>query len=135
MVTRLGGVLGAAAAIVSVLANLGCCGLGVASGATAVAMLGGLMGSLETMGYGPLYASLGLTLTSLRIRAWRRGRALPLRFGLLGGLALVLAFHEAWDVAVFRTLVWGGVAALGAAVASDAGFASRSCWPRPTERC
>lgn len=96
------------------VANLGCCGLGI------LAPVGGALTPLATSwGYEVMYASLGLTLLSLGVRGWRARRPWPFVLGASGALALLAAFHEAWPVDVFATLVWGGAGALVVAVALD----------------
>jgi hypothetical protein len=69
--------------------------------------------------YEVLYASLGLTLIALAANARRHRRGSALVAGLVGAMTLLLALHEAWDVQLFRLLVWTGAVALVAAVAFD----------------
>jgi hypothetical protein len=66
-----------------------------------------------------MYASLALAVTGLATSSWRRRSVAPLALALAGGTALLLAFHESWDVTVFSALAWAGAVALAAAVAWD----------------
>lgn len=126
MMTRLVSV-GAAGSLGATVANLGGCGfgvLGVAGFATAATAFGSL-GS--AWGYEVMYASLALMLMSLAGSAWRHRCLLPTLLAVGGAAALLLAFHEAWDVTVFATLVVGGWLLLGVAVGWDARSAATAC--------
>lgn len=119
MVSRLAGVAGALGSQVAAVANLGCCGVALVSPAAALGGLAGLLAPVAARwGYEALYASLAVTLVALGVNARRRGRAYPLVIAAAGSAALLLAFHEAWDVEAFAVLVVGGSLALvGGAVA------------------
>jgi len=110
------GLAGTVAALLGVLGALGCCGLAILGFASA----GGALALVPAAwAYELLYASLGLAVLSLAANRRRHGRTPPLALGIVGALALLLAFHEAWDVAIFRLLVGSGGAALLAAVGTD----------------
>ncbi len=119
MVRGLTSVAAAAGSLVATVANLGCCGVALMGPAAALGGLTGLLAPVAARwGYEALYASLAVTLGALGVSAWRRGRASPLAIAAAGSGALLLAFHEAWDVETFAVLVAGGSLALvGGAVA------------------
>lgn len=84
--------------------------------------------------YQALDSSLGLALVALGLGALRYRRVYPLVLAVAGSLALLAALHEAWDVKVFRLLVWGGLVALAAGAASDLWLRARVCaWPEDQE--
>jgi hypothetical protein len=64
-------------------------------------------------------------VAGLATSAWHRRWVGALTLALVGVAGLLLAFHESWDVTVFNTLVLGGAASLGAAVAWDLVLGSR----------
>ena len=110
---RLASVAAAVGSLVATVANLGCCGVALMGPAAALGGLAGLLAPIAARwGYEALYASLAVTLVALGVNAWRRGRAYPLVIAAAGSAALLLAFHEAWDVETFAVLVVGGSLAL-----------------------
>lgn len=136
MVRRLSqtlGTLGTLTTLIATTAAIGCCGVALlgpaaALGAAAFAMLP------AGWSYEALYSSLGLALVALGLGALRHRRVYPLVLAVAGSLALLAALHEAWDVGVFRLLVWGGLVALAAGAASDLWLRTRGClWPEDQE--
>lgn len=129
MVSRLAGSLGAlgtAGTCASTLAALGCCGPAVLGPAAAL-LTTGVAWLPNAAQYEVLYASLALMLVGLVVNARRHRRRHPLSLGAVGAVALVLAFHEAWDLEVFRVLIWGGSAALIIAAIADLWSKRRAC--------
>lgn len=116
---RLAGVAAAVGSLLATVANLGCCGVALMGPAAALGGLAGLLAPIAARwGYEALYASLAVTLVALGVNAWRRRRVCPLAIAAAGSAALLLAFHEAWEVETFAGLVVGGSLALvGGAVA------------------
>lgn len=113
MVSRLASIAGAAATLVTTVANLGCCGVALLGPAATLAGLAGILGPLAARwGYEALYVSLGVTLIALGTNGWRLRNPYPVMSTLAGSAALLLAFHEAWSVEAFALLVVGGGAAL-----------------------
>lgn len=128
MVTRLVSLSSAVGTLAAAAANLGCCGLGVFGPAGAAGAASGAATLVPaTWGYPTLYGSLALTLAGLGMHARRHRPSSPSALGFAGALLLLLAFHEAWDVAVFATLVVGGSAMLVAAAAFDVSLPKRAC--------
>jgi hypothetical protein len=119
MVRRLATVAAAVGSLLATVANLGCCGAALMGPPAALGGLAGLLAPVAARwGYEALYASLAVTLVALGVNAWRRGGVVPLAIAAAGSAALLLAFHEAWDVETFAVLVAGGSLALvGGAVA------------------
>jgi hypothetical protein len=112
-------VAAAGGSLLATVANLGCCGVALIGPAAALGGLAGLLAPIAARwGYEALYASLAVALVALGVNAWRRRRAYPLAIAAAGSAALLLAFHEAWEVEAFAALVVGGSLALvGGAVA------------------
>ncbi len=128
MVSRLAGVVGAAATLGSAVGKLGCCGAAIVSPVGLLTKASGLLApSMSSWGYELMYGALALMLAGLGANAWRSGRASPFVLGLIGAAAVLIAFHDAWDVGVFAGLLWGGSAALVAAVTYDLWLGARGC--------
>ena len=126
MVTRIASALGAVGTLVSTVANLGCCGLGISGAPRFLAPVASALTPLgAAWGYEALYGSLAVLLAALAARAWISRHPAPLILGLAGAAALLMAFHEAWDVRTFAVLVGSGGAALS--VAAVWGIRSRAC--------
>jgi hypothetical protein len=127
-VTRLASLVGVAGTLAGTAATLGCCGLGIL-GPTAALVAGSGSAALvpSTWEYPVVYVSLVLALAGLLMNGRRHRRPGPGILGALGALLLLLALHEAWDVAVFAALIGGGSAILGAAVAFDMAQAWHLC--------
>jgi hypothetical protein len=53
------------------------------------------------------------------MNAIRHRRISSLILGIVGAGALLVALHEAWDVRIFRTLMWTGALALALAAITD----------------
>lgn len=105
----------------------------VAPAGVIAAASGLLAASMSSWGYALMYAALALMLAALGLNAWRSGRAHALVLGLVAAVAVLAAFHEAWDVTVFAGLIWGGAVALIAAVACDIRLGARACRMRQSE--
>lgn len=136
MVSRLAarglGLLPLAGTCASTLTTLGCCGVAILGPAGALVSLGGATTIVPSAwAYEALYASLGLMLLVLALNIRRHRRVAPLVLAALGAGALLLALHEAWDVGLFRILVWGGVVGLAGAGVTDLQFSARACHRGP----
>lgn len=120
MVSRIVGAAGAAGTLVTTVANLGCCGVALLGPVAGLAGLASILTPLAARwGYEALYVSLGVTLIALGINGWRVRNAYPLMSAVAGGVALLLAFHEAWSVEAFEVLVVGGSTALAGGAITD----------------
>lgn len=119
MVNRLMAALGGLGTLGSTVANLGCCGLGILGPAGLAGAASALTPVAAAWGYQAMYASLGLVLLGLGSGVRRHRCPYPIALALAGAVALLVAFHDAWDVTVFAALVLGGSAALAAAAACD----------------
>lgn len=120
MVSRLASVVGAAGTLVATLANLGCCGVALLSPSAALAGIASILAPLAMRwGYEVLYISLGVTVMALGISGCRLRTAYPVIAAVAGSVALLLAFHEVWNVDVFALLVLGGSAALAGGAITD----------------
>lgn len=138
MVRRLSqtlGTLGTLTTLIATTAAIGCCGVALLGPAAALGAAGAAFAMLPAgWSYEALYSSLGLALVALSLGALRYRRVYPLVLAVAGSLALLAALHEAWDVDVFRLLVWGGPVALAAGAASDLWLRMRRCpWPEDQE--
>ncbi|MBI3636896.1 MAG: MerC family mercury resistance protein [Candidatus Rokubacteria bacterium] len=111
---------GIAGTCISATAALGCCAAGVLGPAAGVLtpLVAWLPSSIH---YEVLYASVGVTLVGLVMNAIRHRRIRSLILGVVGAGVLLVALHEAWDVEVFRALVWSGTLALALAAITDVG--------------
>lgn len=137
MVRRLSpalGTLGTLTTLIAATAAIGCCGVSLLGPAAVLGAAGAALAVLPAgWAYEALYSSLGLSLVAMGLGALRYRRVYPLVLAVAGSLALLAALHEAWDVEVFRLLVWGGLVALAAGAASDLWLRTRGC-ARPADQ-
>ncbi|MCL6646632.1 MAG: hypothetical protein K6U88_17035 [Dehalococcoidia bacterium] len=125
--TRALGLVGAIGSLAASVINLGCCGIGIVAPVAVAGAAGALSSVGSVWGYELMYASLALMLMGLAGSAWRHRRLVPALLGVTGAAALLLAFHDAWDVTAFAALVTGGWLLLGMAVGWDVRLAATAC--------
>ena len=127
--------LGIAGTCISATAMLGCCAPGVL-GPTAAVLIPLVAWLPSSVHYESLYGSVGVTLVGLVVSAIRY-RCIPsLVLGIAGAVALLLALHEAWDMRIFRTLMWSGALTLMLVGIADArATISRRPWRAWSAAC
>ncbi|MFQ5899491.1 MAG: MerC family mercury resistance protein [Candidatus Methylomirabilia bacterium] len=123
--------LGAVAAVLAGLLNLGCC-VGVVGPLGAVLVTGGMLDRVPVDWRLPLlYGSVAVALVGFGI-GWRRHRRpAPMLIFLAGAAALLYPFHEALDVSVLKVFIWIGFGLLLASATWDtwASLKKRRCGP------
>jgi hypothetical protein len=130
VVIRATSLIAGVGALSSTVAMLGCCGLVILGPAGLLGITGSVLTPLgSAWGYEAMYVSLALTLAGTGMSAWRHWRPEPLILAGAGALALLLAFHEAWDVGVFAFLVWMGLGTITAAIGYDFWLRRGACSP------
>ena len=112
-VIRHQGFLSLAGTLVGTGTSLGCCApTFVASGLSLLSGVGlGFLGN-STSATLMLYLGIGGSLANLAASAYRCRNAYPLLLGLAGAVILLLPFHDALDVTLFRILVACGLVLL-----------------------
>ena len=132
-IRRWGGSAGSGASALSASFAAGCVGL-LAPLGPVIAALGLDWLPLLSIQMPILYGTTGLALVSLLLSAGRHHRRpWPPIVALVGVAGILYPFHEALDVTVFRSLVYGGSAALLIGAAWDFLLcrAARAKGPRP----